>query len=40
VKTLKISEQTHAELKKFGEFGDTFDTIIMRLINKAKASKK
>ena len=39
MKTVKISEETHAKLKQLGKKGDTFNDIIERLIDKARQQK-
>ena len=33
VKTLKISEDTHARLAKVGTMGDTFEDVIKKLLD-------
>jgi predicted CopG family antitoxin len=40
VKTLKISEDTHKRLKKYGPFGDSFDDILNRLMDIAEGKAK
>ena len=40
VKTLKISERTHERLKKHGQFGDSFDDILNRLLDIAEGKAK
>lgn len=32
VKTIRISDNTHAELEKFGTKGETFEEILIRLL--------
>lgn len=39
VKTLKISDDTHTRLKKFGQFGDSFEDILNRLMDIAEEKK-
>ena len=33
VKTLKINEDTHERLKKYGKFGESFDDLLNRLMD-------
>jgi len=32
-KTIKINSSTHKRLEQYGKFGDTFDSIINRLLD-------
>jgi predicted CopG family antitoxin len=40
VKTLKIGDNTHERLKKFGQFGDSFEDILNRLMDIAEGKQK
>jgi hypothetical protein len=40
VKTVKVSETTHARLEKLGVKGETFDVIITDLLNQAEHLKQ
>jgi hypothetical protein len=40
VKTLKISDATHARLSKVGVFGETFEDIIIKLLDDYEARKR
>lgn len=33
-KNIAISDETYERLKKYGEFGDTFDDLICKIMNK------
>jgi predicted CopG family antitoxin len=37
--TIAVSEEVHEQLKKFGAMGDSFDTVLRRLLAKAGAPK-
>lgn len=39
-KTLKIEEKTHARLADYGKKGETFDTIINKILNEVKGRQK
>jgi len=39
VKTLKISDETHARLSKIGVFGETFEDIIIKLLDSYESKK-
>jgi hypothetical protein len=40
VKTLKISDETHARLSKLGSIGDTFEDVIKQLLDFYEAKGK
>ena len=40
VKTIKIDDNTHAELSKLGSIGQTFNDVIWMLIKNIKIKKK
>jgi predicted CopG family antitoxin len=40
VKTLKISDETHRRLSKIGVFGETFEDIIIKLLDEYEARKR
>ena len=40
LKTIKIEEKTHSKLTSCGKKGETFDTIIDRLVNHYKEYKE
>ena len=40
VKTLKIADSTHERLKKYGQFGDSFDKLLNRLMDIADGNVK
>jgi len=40
VKTLKISDETHARLSKLGSIGETYEDVIKKLIDEHEASGK
>jgi hypothetical protein len=40
VKTIKIDDNTHAELAKLGSIGQTFNDVIMMLIKEHKERSK
>jgi hypothetical protein len=40
VKTIKVSDETHGELKRMGTLGDSFDTMIKKLMKYWRTGKK
>ena len=40
VRTVRVSDETHARLMKLGRMGDTFDGVIRKLLDAGKAEKK
>jgi len=40
VKTLKISEETHARLSKLGSIGETFEDVIITLLDEHDGKKR
>lgn len=40
MKMVKLKDETHTRLKKYGQFEDSFDDIINRLINFYEAKNK
>jgi hypothetical protein len=40
VKTLKISDQTHSRLSKIGVFGETFEDIIIKLLDDYESRRR
>jgi len=40
MKSIAVSDETHAELKSWGEFGESFDDVIKRMIAFVKRHRK
>ena len=40
MKTIRVSDQTHKELTKLGNYGDSMDDIIKRIVEVYKKEKK
>jgi predicted CopG family antitoxin len=40
MKSIAVSDETHAELKAWGEFGESFEDVIMKLLKCCKEAQK
>ena len=40
MKNMAVSDETHAELKEWGEFGESFDDVIQKLLKCCKEARK
>jgi len=40
VKLIRVSPKNYESIRKFGEFGDTFDNIISRILDKVDSMPK
>jgi predicted CopG family antitoxin len=40
IKLIAVSKENYENLRKFGEFGDSFDNVITKILNKIDAIPK
>jgi predicted CopG family antitoxin len=40
MKTIVVNDETHAELKSWGEFGESFEDVIKKLMKCCKEKRK